>query len=48
MKSQYECPYNEGVLCSKNRICRKCGWNPEVDKARKKKLRGGLGKRGKR
>lgn len=27
------CPYNDAVECS-SRKCSKCGWNPEVAKAR--------------
>ena len=34
-----ECKYNDGVLCAR-RKCEKCGWNPEVEKARKEKLSG--------
>ena len=29
----WECPYNKAVECSFRR-CDKCGWNPEVAKAR--------------
>ena len=36
----YTCKYRkEGVECSKwNRNCKVCGWNPEVEKARKEKI----------
>lgn len=37
MKSQYECPHNDGVLCAKNRLCQRCGWNPIVAEARKER-----------
>ena len=33
------CKYNEGVMCSVQK-CNICGWNPEVEKARKEKLNG--------
>ena len=33
------CQYNDGVLCEKQK-CENCGWNPEVEKARKEKLNG--------
>lgn len=29
----YQCNYQEGVQCEKKN-CHKCGWNPEVAKAR--------------
>lgn len=32
-KSTWVCPYNEGVTCEK-RTCNRCGWKPEVAKAR--------------
>lgn len=38
------CKYNSGVVCSnltpenEKEICGKCGWSPEIDKARKAKL----------
>lgn len=34
-----ECPHNEGVWCARCRNdCDKCGWNPEVVKARLRKI----------
>ena len=45
MKTQYACQYNENVLCSRDRRCARCGWNPEVAQARKEKSRDGKGER---
>jgi hypothetical protein len=33
----WECPYNKAVGCS-FRKCDRCGWNPEVAKARLEKI----------
>lgn len=33
---KWQCPYNEGVACE-HRVCTKCGWNPRVDRQRRKK-----------
>jgi hypothetical protein len=33
----WECPYNKSVDCS-FRKCDRCGWNPEVAKARLEKI----------
>ena len=36
---KYSCKYNEGVGCGPfNHKCEKCGWNPEVAKARLEKF----------
>lgn len=32
------CTYNVGVECQAKNHCDKCGWNPDVDKQRKKEL----------
>lgn len=32
-EGKWECPYNHGVACE-IRECSRCGWNPEVAKAR--------------
>ena len=32
-KTKWQCPYNEGVDCG-FRKCIRCGWNPEVARAR--------------
>lgn len=37
-KGPMACPMNDGVDC-RGGDCAKCGWNPEVEKARKEKLR---------
>lgn len=35
----WDCPNNGGVACNpKTRDCKKCGWNPEVAKARLAKI----------
>lgn len=42
-----DCPYmkNSSVGCAlENRKCEKCGWNPEVDAARREKTRERLAK----
>lgn len=31
------CPYRDNIVCT-NRTCQTCGWNPEVEKMRKKRL----------
>lgn len=36
--SESECPHNDGVLCGKPK-CKTCGWNPDVEKRRKEKLK---------
>lgn len=33
-----ECYFNAGVACT-DKKCERCGWNPAVDKARRKKTR---------
>ena len=34
------CPYNERVDCEeRTRVCKKCGWHPDVDKKRRQELR---------
>ena len=38
-QNTYECRYNPEVACE-SRICTKCGWNPEVAKARLDNLMG--------
>lgn len=39
-KDSERCPYNERVDCEeRTRVCKKCGWNPEVDKKRRQELR---------
>ena len=30
----FDCPYNEGCRCEKM-DCKRCGWNPKVDEARR-------------
>ena len=36
---RYECRFNPaGILCDDRTKCPKCGWNPEVELKRKKKL----------
>lgn len=37
--SARECKYNSQVDCSGEQRCKKCGWNPEVDKKRKSKIK---------
>lgn len=32
------CKYRSNINCSSRNECYACGWNPEVEKARKKKL----------
>ena len=36
----YDCPYNPGCHCS-TMDCYRCGWNPEVEKARREKMHNG-------
>lgn len=38
MEPEKKCPMNEGITCGGG-DCFRCGWNPEVEKARKEKLR---------
>lgn len=33
------CKYNVGIECYKKKSCDKCGWNPDIDKKRKLKLK---------
>lgn len=33
-----ECLFNKGVCCT-DKDCEGCGWNPDVEEARKKKTR---------
>jgi len=33
------CKYNVGVECYQKKNCAKCGWNPDVHKQRKLKLK---------
>lgn len=33
----WKCPYNNGVHC-RNRVCDRCGWNPEVRNERNEKI----------
>lgn len=34
------CPHNSAVYCkNKEKPCKTCGWNPEVQEARLKKIR---------
>lgn len=35
----FDCPYNEGVACDKDKQqpCHRCGWNPKVAQDRLKK-----------
>lgn len=36
--SVFQCPYNEACSCDpKKRRCNRCGWNPNVAKARLEK-----------
>lgn len=32
-----DCFYSSGIICEKKNRCLKCGWNPVVDAARKRK-----------
>ncbi len=34
-------PENPGLVCGKAN-CDRCGWNPDVEKRRKEKIRGGV------
>lgn len=34
-----ECYYRQGVDCDEGSVCNKCGWCPEVEQARKEKIR---------
>lgn len=45
------CPFNWPILCTSHNgrsfedlpeCCRKCGWNPEIEKKRKEVLRNGM------
>lgn len=39
--NEYGCKYNKGVVCSlENKKCLDCGFFPEVERRRKKELRG--------
>ena len=38
--TEYECEYQMGIYCQE-RNCKKCGWNPEVAKARAERMMGG-------
>lgn len=37
------CIYNNGVECSETRCPVTCGWRPQIDKIRRRKLAGGKG-----
>lgn len=37
-KTRWQCPYNENVSCNV-RECNKCGWHPEVAKARSEEIK---------
>ena len=37
-KEHEKCKYNPFVECEGCRMCGKCGWNPDVDKQRKKEI----------
>lgn len=37
------CPNNENVFCSHTADCETCGWNPEVEARRMRKIRQELG-----
>lgn len=37
-KKDIQCPHNEMVLCDFKK-CHKCGWHPNVQKARLEKIR---------
>ena len=40
----HPCPYNrEGVDCEETRCQITCGWRPQIDKIRRRKLNGGRG-----
>ena len=40
--NKFPCPNNDGVVCwYKERPCATCGWNPEVEKNRMKKILSG-------
>lgn len=34
-----KCKYNQSIDCTEKTNCKKCGWNPAVEKIRKKKAR---------
>jgi hypothetical protein len=41
-KMRFFCKFHQqqlGVMCSNKLQCARCGWNPDVDAARKKKTR---------
>lgn len=39
-KYTFPCPNNDGVVCwYKQKPCATCGWNPEVEKSRMKRIR---------
>ena len=33
------CPFNMAIDCTKKDKCKSCGWNPDVDAARREKTR---------
>ena len=39
------CKYQSGVMCS-DKNCGGCGWNPDVEAARKQKIRAALTEQG--
>lgn len=37
-RKTFPCPHNDGVECDQKQ-CYRCGWNPDVEKRRKEKIR---------
>lgn len=43
-RAQLACPYRQGVHCGEHgEKCRRCGWRPEVEAKRKKRIRAARG-----
>lgn len=40
------CVFNSSIICNQQDICKKCGWNPEVEAKRKAKMDGKVRKNG--
>lgn len=36
--TQYECRYNEAIICANRKKCGMCGWNPEVSQERLRRI----------
>ena len=37
-KTAQNCPFNGAVVCADRNGCDRCGWNPDVEKKRKKRI----------